>query len=83
MRTKVTRMSNLIRIADGSGLDSNKSGRLLPWTHPKATPLANDYPFVGGRTPGSMKWVAVELTDGTVTTVPKNRVTHIMKARTR
>ena len=62
-----------VTISDGSGLDSNKQGVIIPWTDPRTEALRSEYPFVGGRTPQSMSWVAILLNDGTVTTVPKNR----------
>lgn len=63
-----------VQIAGGSGLASDKQGKVLHWMDPKAKPLAREYPFVGGRTPSGMGWVAVELDDGSVTTVPANRL---------
>ena len=64
----------MVRITFGSGLDSGKLGRIISWNSPKARAMSREYPFVGGRTPASMGWVAVELTDGTVNTFPKNRI---------
>jgi hypothetical protein len=73
-RTRRAKMRGRVRIADCNGIDSNKTGELVSWSHPDADKIAREYPFVGGRTPQGMGWVAVRLDDGTVTTVPKNRV---------
>ncbi len=55
-------------------MHSGKVGKLILWNHPMAKSLRNQYPFVGGRTPESMKWVAVVLDSGEVIAMPKNRV---------
>ena len=62
------------RISEGSGIGSGQECCLLTWDHPVARLLATGYPFVGGRTPQSMKWVAVEFANGRVDCYPKNRV---------
>jgi len=62
------------RIAEGSGINSGRGCHVIPWNHPKAQSLKSQYPFIGGRTPQGMGWVAVLFLDGTVDTFPKNRV---------
>ena len=64
-------------IAEGSGIGSGSACNLLPWKHYKVRHLSHDYPFIGGRTPQSMRWVAVEFADGTVGTYPRNRVVRV------
>jgi hypothetical protein len=66
-----------IRISEGSGIDSNKEGVVIPWDDPRAQKEKNDYPFVSSRTPQGMGWVAILLDDGTVTSMPKNRVMQV------
>ena len=61
-----------------SGIGSGQKGRVIPWTDKRAQPMLNDYPFVGGRTPQSMGWIAVLLDSGEVSCYPKNR---LFKAR--
>jgi len=63
-----------IRIANLSGIDSGKTGVILDWSDPAAREQAQSYPFVGGRTPQGMGWVAIRLDDGTVTSMPKDRI---------
>ena len=59
-------------ITAGSGLDSERECTIIPWS--EAQTLARQYPFVGGRTPQGMGWVAVQFDDGTINTFPKRRV---------
>jgi hypothetical protein len=66
-----------VRISYCSGIDAGKTGTIIPWSHPDTDKLAREYPFVDGRTPQSMKWVAVRLDSGEVITVPENRVQEI------
>lgn len=66
-----------VKISIGSGLDSGKTGIIVPWSeYPQ---LATDYPFVGGRTPQSMGWVAVRLDDNwkQIQAFPKTRLVDI------
>jgi hypothetical protein len=61
-----------VKIATGSGIDSGKTGTIVSWdTVPQ---LATDYPFVAGRTPQSMGWLAVKLDSGGIQAFPKSRV---------
>lgn len=63
-----------VKISQGSGLDSGKTGTLLAWDAKEAQAIAQDYPFVRGRTPQSMKWLAVKLDAGGITAMPAERV---------
>jgi hypothetical protein len=69
-----------IRISEGSGIDSGKEGVVIAWDDPRAQQEKNDYPFVGGRTPQGMGWVAILLDDGSVTSMPKNRVMQVKQS---
>lgn len=62
-----------VQISEGSGLDSGKEGVVIPWDDPRASDVMQDYPFVGGRNPQTMGWIAIALDDGEITTVPRNR----------
>jgi transposase len=62
-----------VRISEGTGIDSNKEGVVIPWGSARAKEVEHDYPFVGGRTAQGMGWVCILLDDDQVTTVPKNR----------
>jgi hypothetical protein len=61
-------------ITEGSGIGSGHACRVIPWTDTRAQKISREYPFVGGRTPHGMNWVAVEMEDGTIDTFPKGRV---------
>jgi hypothetical protein len=61
-------------ISPCSGLGSGRECRIVPWPDERTKLLRNDYPFVAGRTPQSMNWLAVEFSDGTLGTFPANRV---------
>lgn len=68
-------MRKLMTVTDGSGIGSGKSCVIIDWKHQLTKQLRQEYPFVGGRTPQSMGWVAVQFEDGSLGTYPKNRVT--------
>lgn len=77
---KRMKASPRVRISELSGIDSGKEGVVIPWDDPRAQKEKNDYPFVGGRTPQGMGWVAILLDDGTVTSMPKNRVQQLKRS---
>jgi hypothetical protein len=68
-----------VRISEGSGIDSNKEGVIIPWGSARAKEVEFDYPFVGGRSAQGMNWVCVLLDDDQVTTVPKSRAINLGK----
>ena len=68
-----------VRISGGSGLDSDKTGVVIPWSHPKAREQRNQYPFTGGRSPESMDWLCVLLDSGEATSMPSSRLIPISK----
>lgn len=72
--------SQRVQITEGSGLGSGKEGLIISWDDPRAKETREDYPFVGGRTPQQMKWLAVLLDDGTVTAMPQNRLSQIKRS---
>jgi hypothetical protein len=72
--------SQRVQISEGSGLDSGKEGTILPWDDARTKEVREDYPFVGGRTPESMGWLAVLLDDGMVTAMPKTRLMQIKRS---
>jgi hypothetical protein len=61
-------------VADLSGIDSRKVGVIVGWNSADARAIMGQYPFNGGRTPHSLKWVAVWLNEGRLTTVPASRL---------
>lgn len=69
-----------VSISEGSGVDSGKEGVIIPWDDPRTKAEREDYPFVGGRTPQSMGWLAILLDDGSVTSMPKNRVSQVKRS---
>ncbi len=71
-----------VRVADLSGIDSGKTGVILDWNDPATREVRVSYPFVGGRSPQSMGWVAIKLDDGTVTTMPDDRIGAIEEQET-
>jgi DNA-directed RNA polymerase subunit RPC12/RpoP len=70
-------LSGRVQINEGSGVNSGKQGEIISWNSPDAQKERYNYPFVGGRTPESMGWVAIKLDSGRVTSVPKNNIKKI------
>ena len=65
-------LTKRVLISDGSGIDSNKTGLVIPWTNHEASALSREYPFVGGR--NTRGWSAILLVDGTVTAMLNSRI---------
>lgn len=63
------KLGTRIIVASCSGLDSGKHG-VVTTEHP----VDSDFPFIGGRTPESMKWTRIKLDDGIITAMPDNRL---------
>jgi hypothetical protein len=77
MRSKEVKPWLHVRITEGSGIDSGKTGVILPESHASARKLSQEYPFIGGRTMRGMHWSAIMLDNGTATAMPYSRLQRI------
>ena len=72
--------SQRVRVTEGSGLDSGEEGYVIPWTDPRTKELREEYPFVAGRNPNEMGWIAIVTDEGRLLTVPKTRAQQVKRS---
>ena len=65
-----------VRVSEGSGIDSGKSGIVLQWDDKRAQEVRKDYPFVGGRTTRGWSAILVDKTEK-VTALPNTRLQNL------